>query len=41
MNEKQFKAEMARLDRIIEIRSHKLGVTDTCPQCEERNQNVI
>lgn len=27
---------IARMDRIIAIRSHTLGLTDTCPQCEEK-----
>jgi hypothetical protein len=33
---KQEVAEMlAKADRIIAIRKHTLGITDTCPQCEE------
>ena len=30
--------ELARMDRIIAIRSHAPGVTNTCPQCEEKNE---
>jgi hypothetical protein len=30
-----------RMDRIIAIRRHTLGLADTCPECEEKEaQNV-
>lgn len=36
MNNYNFEADRAKHDRILAIRSHTLGLTDTCPQCEEK-----
>ena len=35
MTNKERQAMIAKMDRIIAIRKHTLGVTDSCPQCEE------
>ena len=34
--DKMFEENKKRLDRIIAIRSHVLGLTNTCPECEEK-----
>jgi hypothetical protein len=35
MNTKDRQAMIAKMQRVIAIRQHTLGVTDSCPQCEE------
>ena len=41
MTKQEFQKMIEDADRIIAIRKHTLGITDTCPQCEEKEaQNV-